>query len=93
MRSAERGVVAYAGNELRGFGNLLLIRHSDGWMTAYAHLDRLLVGRGDLVERGETIGTVGSTGAVDGPQLHFEIRRGSEALDPALYLPREAASR
>ncbi|MBV6632511.1 MAG: LysM peptidoglycan-binding domain-containing M23 family metallopeptidase [Alphaproteobacteria bacterium] len=92
VRAAERGVVAYAGNELRGFGNLLLIRHADGWMTAYAHLDRLLIGRGERVEQGATIGTVGSTGSVDRPQLHFEIRRGSQALDPMIYLPREISS-
>lgn len=92
VRAAERGIVAYAGNELRGFGNLLLIRHSDGWMTAYAHLDRLLIGRGEVVDAGATIGTVGSTGSVDSPQLHFEIRRGSRALDPMLYLPRQTSS-
>lgn len=91
VRVAENGVVAYAGNELRGFGNLLLVRHADGWMTAYAHLDRLLVGRGETVRQGETIATVGKTGAVDAPQLHFEIRRGSQAFDPLVYLPRSAA--
>jgi len=92
VRAAERGIVAYAGNELRGFGNLLLIRHSDGWMTAYAHLDRLLIGRGETVDAGATIGTVGNSGSVDSPQLHFEIRRGSRALDPMLYLPRQTSS-
>lgn len=92
VRAAERGIVAYAGNELRGFGNLLLIRHADGWMTAYAHLDRMLTVRGEVVEPGATIGTVGSTGNVDTPQLHFEIRRGSQALDPMLYLPRQTSA-
>ncbi|MEM6903289.1 MAG: M23 family metallopeptidase, partial [Pseudomonadota bacterium] len=92
IRASERGVVAYAGNELRGFGNLLLIRHADGWMTAYAHLERLLIGQGERVEQGATIGTVGSTGSVDQPQLHFEIRRGSKALDPMIYLPRDISS-
>jgi murein DD-endopeptidase MepM/ murein hydrolase activator NlpD len=79
--------VAYAGNELRGFGNLLLIKHADGWMTAYAHCDAVLVKRGDRVRRGQTIARVGMTGAVSEPQLHFEIRRGSRALDPMTYLP------
>lgn len=80
--AAENGVVAYAGSELRGFGNLLLVKHSDGYVTAYAHNQMLLVGRGDLVRRGQTIARVGSTGSVRSPQLHFEIRRGSRAIDP-----------
>jgi murein DD-endopeptidase MepM/ murein hydrolase activator NlpD len=86
VRAAENGVVAYAGNELRGFGNLLLIRHADGWMTAYAHNDALLVKRGDTVRRGQIIARVGKTGNVSEPQLHFELRRGTRALDPVPYL-------
>ena len=84
--AADNGVVAYAGNELRGFGNLLLIRHADGWMTAYAHLDDMLVERGAKVTRGQKIGTVGSTGNVSSPQLHFEVRRGNRAIDPRDHL-------
>lgn len=84
--AAENGVVAYAGNELKGFGNLLLIRHADGWMTAYAHLDQMSVQRGDRVKRGQKIGTVGSTGNVSQPQLHFEIRQGSRAVNPRDHL-------
>jgi murein DD-endopeptidase MepM/ murein hydrolase activator NlpD len=80
--AADNGVVAYAGNELRGFGNLLLIRHADGWITAYAHLDRADVQRGAKVKRGQLIGTVGQSGSVSSPQLHFELRRGSQAVDP-----------
>ena len=80
--AAENGVVAYTGNELRGFGNLLLIKHADGWVTAYAHTDRFLVQRGDSVARGQKVATVGSSGSVDRPQLHFEIRKGSRAIDP-----------
>jgi murein DD-endopeptidase MepM/ murein hydrolase activator NlpD len=80
--AADGGVVAYSGNELKGFGNLLLIRHNGGWMTAYAHLDGLKVERGAKVKRGQTIGTVGQSGAVDSPQLHFEVRKGSQAVDP-----------
>lgn len=90
VRAAEAGVVAYAGNELKGFGNLLLIRHADGWMTAYAHNDRLLVGRGDKVRRGQVIARVGRSGSVSSPQLHFEIRRGTQAIDP---LPQLAEAR
>lgn len=88
VRAAANGVVAYAGNELRGYGNLLLIRHRGGWITAYAHNDRLLVGRGDVVKRGQGIARVGDSGRVTTPQLHFEIRRGSRAVDPAGLLRR-----
>lgn len=80
--AADTGVVAYAGNELRGFGNLLLVKHADGYITAYAHLDRIDVERGATVKRGQAIGTVGQTGSVTSPQLHFELRKGSQAVDP-----------
>jgi murein DD-endopeptidase MepM/ murein hydrolase activator NlpD len=80
--AADNGVVAYAGNELRGFGNLLLLKHADGWITAYAHLDRIEVERGATVKRGQTVGRVGQTGSVTSPQLHFELRKGSQAVDP-----------
>jgi murein DD-endopeptidase MepM/ murein hydrolase activator NlpD len=86
IHAAENGVVAYAGNEIRGFGNLLLIRHAGGYMTAYAHADTLLVKRGDTVHRGQVIARVGATGSVTEPQLHFEIREGSQAVDPQRYL-------
>lgn len=91
--AAEAGVVAYAGNELRGYGNLILIKHADGWMTAYGHNSRLLVKRGDHVQRGQVIAHVGSTGAVSEPQLHFELRNGTRALDPLDYLGPLAAAR
>jgi murein DD-endopeptidase MepM/ murein hydrolase activator NlpD len=86
VKAAENGVVAYVGNELRGFGNLLLIKHADGWMSAYAHNDAILVKTGDRVRRGQAISQVGSTGNVAQPQLHFELRRGSRAVDPLRYL-------
>ncbi|MFC3677455.1 peptidoglycan DD-metalloendopeptidase family protein [Ferrovibrio xuzhouensis] len=86
VTAAENGVVVYAGNELRGFGNLLLVRHAGGWITAYAHLDRMLVKKGQQVARGQAIGTVGSSGGVSSPQLHFEIRQGTQAVDPAKFL-------
>jgi murein DD-endopeptidase MepM/ murein hydrolase activator NlpD len=86
VRAAENGVVVYAGNELEASGNLIIIRHQDRWMTAYAHMSKLLVKRGDTVKRGQSIGTVGSTGSVDSPQLHFEVRRGTEALNPKQYI-------
>ena len=86
VRAADNGQVVYAGNELKGFGNLVLIRHADRWMTAYAHMDRLHVKRGQVIKQGTTLGTVGSTGGVDSPQLHFEVRRGIKALNPEAYL-------
>ncbi len=86
IRAAEAGTVAYAGNELQGFGNLLLIRHSGGWMTAYGHAAKILVKRGDRVRRGQTIARVGSSGNVSIPQLHFEIRHGDAAVNPSRYL-------
>ena len=82
VRAAGSGTVAYAGNELRGFGNLLLIRHAGGWVTAYAHNEKLLVQRGQKVRQGQAITRVGSTGSVTKPQLHFELRRGRRAIDP-----------
>ena len=86
VRAAENGVVAYAGNELRGFGNLLLVKHSGGWITAYAHNQDLLVRRGEKVSKGQAIAKIGSTGSVTSPQLHFEIRKGKRAIDPRKYL-------
>ncbi len=87
VSAAENGVVAYAGNELRGFGNLLLIKHDDGWVTAYAHNDVLLVKKGDKVRRGQAIARVGNSGGVGEPQLHFELRHGTKAIDPLDHLP------
>lgn len=84
--AAENGVVAYAGNELKGMGNLIIIQHSDGWMTVYAHLDTMSVRRGAKVSVGQKIGTVGQTGKVDKPQLHFEIRKGTKAYNPNDYM-------
>lgn len=87
VQAVENGVVAYAGNELRGFGNLLLIKHANGYVSAYAHNADLLVSRGDKVSKGQSIATVGSTGNVISPQLHFELRKGKKALDPQALLP------
>ena len=92
IRAAEGGVVAYAGNELKGYGNLVLIRHAGGYVTAYAHAKELLVKRGDTVERGGVIGKAGQTGSVSSPQLHFEVRKGATALDPNKFLTSTTAS-
>jgi murein DD-endopeptidase MepM/ murein hydrolase activator NlpD len=86
VRAVAAGTVAYAGNELRGFGNLVLIKHADGWVSAYAHNEALLVNRGEKVRQGQVIARVGSTGGVGEAQLHFELRRGKTAVDPAKYL-------
>lgn len=86
VRAAENGVVAYVGNELRGYGNMLLVRHDGGWVTAYTHNSELLVERGAVVARGEVIARVGQSGNVDKPQTHFELRQGDKAVDPSAYL-------
>jgi murein DD-endopeptidase MepM/ murein hydrolase activator NlpD len=92
IRAAAAGTVTYTGNELKGYGNLVLIRHDDGYVTAYAHAGSIRVTRGDMVEKGQVIGTTGATGDVDQPQLHFEIRRGTQAVDPQRYLVADRAS-
>ena len=82
VKAAENGVVVYAGNELRGYGNLLLLRHSDGWVTAYAHTSAFRVKPGDRVSQGQVIAEVGQSGNVERPQLHFELRKGTRAVNP-----------
>ena len=88
VRAVEKGMVAYVGNQLQGFGNLVLIRHSNGWMSAYAHSSTVFVRRGNTVQRGQVIAKVGQTGNVGRPQLHFELRRGDSAVDPKQFLTR-----
>ena len=92
VRAADGGVVAYAGNELKGYGNLVLVRHKNGWVTAYAHNKDLFVKRGDIVKRGGIIAKAGQTGSVKSPQLHFEVRKGSTAVNPMKYLTSQTAS-
>jgi murein DD-endopeptidase MepM/ murein hydrolase activator NlpD len=91
VKAAENGVVAYAGNELRGYGNLVLIRHANNWVSAYANNEELLVKRGDKVRRGEIIAKAGTTGSVSQPQVHFELRKGSRPVDPTKYMSSMAA--
>jgi murein DD-endopeptidase MepM/ murein hydrolase activator NlpD len=86
VKAAEDGVVAYSGNELKGYGNLVLVRHSNGYVTAYAHASELLVKRGDTIKRGQVIAKSGQSGEVGSPQLHFEIRKGSSPVDPLQFL-------
>lgn len=86
VKAADDGVVAYAGNELKGYGNLVLVRHANGYVSAYANASELLVKRGDTIKRGQVIALSGQTGNVTSPQLHFEIRKGSTPVDPTKYL-------
>lgn len=88
VHAAEAGVIAYAGSELKGYGNLVLVRHDNGWVTAYAHNEEMLVKRGDRVSRGQIIAKAGKTGAVDQPQVHFELRQNSRPVDPTPFMER-----
>ena len=88
VHAAESGVVAYAGDELKGYGNLVLIRHDNGWVTAYAHADEIMVKRGDRIKRGQVIAKAGRTGQVDQPQVHFELRQGQKPVDPTPFMER-----
>ena len=86
VKAVEAGTVIYAGNELAGYGNLVLIRHADGWVSAYAHNQDLLIKRGDVVKRGQIIAHAGMTGSVTSPQVHFELRKGAKPVNPLDYL-------
>jgi murein DD-endopeptidase MepM/ murein hydrolase activator NlpD len=86
--AADNGVVAYAGGDLKGFGNLVLIKHAGGFVTTYAHNDKLMVQRGDKVKRGQVIATVGESGSVTQPQVHFQVRQGAHAVDPRPLMER-----
>jgi murein DD-endopeptidase MepM/ murein hydrolase activator NlpD len=86
VRAAGDGVVAYAGDAIAGFGNLVLIKHAGDWVSAYAHNEALLVQRGARVKAGEVIARAGQSGAVSEPQLHFELRRGRTPVDPAAVI-------
>ena len=87
VKAADAGTVVYAGNEVRGMGNLLLVSHTGGYITAYANNEALLVKKGDTVKKGQTIARVGNSGGTPDPQLHFEVRRGNKTVDPTTVLP------
>jgi murein DD-endopeptidase MepM/ murein hydrolase activator NlpD len=86
VRSIDAGVVAYVGNEVHGYGNLILVKHANGWISAYAHLDDVEVKVGDQIGGGQEVGKVGNSGGVIEPQLHFELRRGKKPVDPRAFL-------
>ena len=86
IKAADDGVVTYSGNELKSYGNLVLIKHPNGYVTAYAHASELLVKRGDTIKRGQVIAKSGQSGEVQSPQLHFEIRKGQSPVDPLQFL-------
>jgi len=88
VRASADGMVAYEGDGIKSYGNLVLVRHGGGFTTAYAHLSKILVKKGDRLKQGQSLGTVGTSGVVDKPQLHFEIRKGREPLDPSALLPK-----
>jgi murein DD-endopeptidase MepM/ murein hydrolase activator NlpD len=92
IHASASGTVSYAGDELKDYGNLVLVKHTGGYTTAYAHADRLVVARGDFVARGQVIGYSGQTGDVTSPQLHFEIRSATTPLNPRAYLSSTTAS-
>ncbi|MBN9336218.1 M23 family metallopeptidase [Devosia sp.] len=82
VKAAENGTVIYVGSGVEGYGNLILIRHPNGYVSAYAHLKGMSVAKGAVVSRGDAIGTVGMSGSVSKPQLHFELRKGATPVDP-----------
>jgi len=86
VKAAENGVVVYAGDELTGLGKLVLVRHADGWVSAYGHNDRIAVKRCDTVKRGQEIARAGITGNVTKPQIHFELRKNARPVDPEQHL-------
>lgn len=88
VKAAENGVVVYTGNEISSYGNLVLVKHSGGWVSTYGHLKNISVKRGTHIKRGQSLGTVGKSGHVKTPQLHFELRKGRWPVNPATYLSR-----
>lgn len=86
VRAIDNGTVVYSGNEVKGYGNIVLIRHANGWISAYAHLGDVTVKPGDAISAGEAIAKVGNSGGVAEPQLHFELRRGKQPVNPTEFL-------
>ena len=90
--AAAAGEVVYTGNDVKGYGNMVILKHSNGWMTAYGHASQVLVGKGDQIKQGDLIAFVGRSGGVKQPQLHFGMREGESPVDPERLLPNRMAS-
>jgi len=86
VRAIQEGRVIYSGNEIRGYGNLIVVRHDRGWISVYAHNKVNLIKKGAQVQQGQIIGKIGKTGRSTGPHLHFELRLAKKAVDPLRYL-------
>jgi lipoprotein NlpD len=86
IRASHAGMVIYSSNTIKGYGNLIILRHSEEFVSVYGHNQANLVGEGTWVEKGQVIGKVGQTGRASGPHLHFEIRKNNKAVDPILFL-------
>jgi murein DD-endopeptidase MepM/ murein hydrolase activator NlpD len=86
VKAADAGEVVYSGNQLQGYGNMIIVRHSNGYLTSYAHLESLDLKKGAKIGQGEVLGRVGDTGNVSEPQLHFGVREGREPVDPLKFL-------
>jgi murein DD-endopeptidase MepM/ murein hydrolase activator NlpD len=86
IKASSAGTVIYSGNTIKGYGNMVILRHSEEYVTVYAHNQVNLVEERDRIERGQIIGRVGQTGRASGPHLHFEIRRNNKPVNPLLYL-------
>ncbi len=91
--ASERGYVVYTGRGFRGYGNLIVVEHTEEWATLYSHLDKISVKEGDYVDRGSVIGNMGRTGRASGVHLHFEIRHNRQPVNPQAYLPDTAQAR
>lgn len=89
IKSTAAGTVVHAGSQLEGYGNLVIIKHDNGWLSAYAHTQNMRVKKGEKVTQGQTIAHVGKTGHVDSPQLHFSLRQGKEVKDPVAVLGKQ----
>ena len=93
IKAAAPGTVAFVGNDVRDYGNMVILRHGNGDMSSYAHAEHITVAKGMTVKQGDTIGYVGTSGRAKNPQLHFAIRSGDRAVDPVGKLPSQLASR
>ena len=93
VKAAENGVVVYCGRDIPSYGNLVLVKHADGWVSTYGHLKNIAVKRGIKIKRGQTVGAIGTSGHVKQPQLHFELRKGRYPVNLRRICPSEGFTR